>query len=152
VGLITSVVLAAPGCAARVPSQVCHVSPLGSRSEAATLLADVSQPVSQEDMVSNWEPAHSLVGDVVSGAQIAPCLPTLAVARLPLCHQRGGGPVHSWLDLLWCSLNPLFCEVRAFQGEVLSLFFPFSPWLSYSLGCYLTLAPSDCLQGILAWS
>ena len=50
--------------------------------------ADVSQPVSQEDMISNWEPTQ-FGGAAVSGAQIAPCLPTLAVARLPLCHQLG---------------------------------------------------------------
>ena len=28
----------------------------------------------------------------------------------------------------------------------------FSPWLSHSLGFYLRLAPSDCPQGIRAWS
>ena len=41
--LITSPVLAArsPRFTGRVPSQVCHVSPLGSPSQAATLLADV---------------------------------------------------------------------------------------------------------------
>ena len=33
----------------------------------------------------------------------------------------------------------------------LSLFFPLKLWLSHSLGCYLTLAPSDCPQGIQAW-
>ena len=37
-----------------------------------TLLADVNDPGSQEDVVSNCEPAHSLVEDVVSGAEIAP--------------------------------------------------------------------------------
>ena len=52
-----------PGCAVRSRSQVCCVSPLGSRSQAATLLADVNHPGSQEDVVSNWEPAHSLVED-----------------------------------------------------------------------------------------
>ena len=36
----------------------CHVSPLGSWSQAATLLADVNHPGSQEDMVSNWVPAQ----------------------------------------------------------------------------------------------
>ena len=57
---------------------------------------------------------------LVSGAKIgaAPCLPTLAVACLPLClwWRRCGGmggwerPVHSMLALLWHLLNPLFCE------------------------------------------
>ena len=49
------------------------------------LLADVNRPGSQEDLVSNWEPAHSLVEDAISGAEIFPCLPALAVARLSLC-------------------------------------------------------------------
>ena len=42
---------------------------------------------SQEDLVSNWKPAHSLVEDTVSGAEISPRLLTLAVACLPLCLQ-----------------------------------------------------------------
>ena len=49
------------------------------------------RPGSQEDLVSNWEPAHSLVEDAVSGALIAPCFPALAVACLPLCLWRGMG-------------------------------------------------------------
>ena len=43
------------------PSQVCPVPPLGSRSQAEILLADVNHSASQEDLVSSWEPAHSLV-------------------------------------------------------------------------------------------
>ena len=50
---------------------------------------------SQEDLVSNSEPAHNLAHDAVSGAEIAPCLLALAVAHLPLCLQRGKGPVRS---------------------------------------------------------
>ena len=61
-------------------------------------------------MVSNWEPAHSSVEDAISGAKIAPCLPALAVTRLPLCLQRREEPVRSQLALLWCSLNLLFYE------------------------------------------
>ena len=75
-----------------------------------TLLADVNRPVSQEDLVSNWEHAHNLVEDAISGSEIAHCLPALAVTRLPLCLWWGNGPVRSWLALLWYSLNPLFCE------------------------------------------
>ena len=113
VHLITYPVLAAqfPGCAVRAPTQVCCVSPLRSWSLAATLLADVNCPGSQEDLVRNWKPAHSLVGDVVSGAKIASCLLALAVAHLPLCLQLGNGQVHSWLALLWYLLNPLFREL-----------------------------------------
>ena len=64
-----------------------------------TLLVDVNRPGSQEDLVNNWEPAHSLVEDAVSGAEIAPRLLALAVACLPFC---------LWLALFWYSLNPLF--------------------------------------------
>ena len=45
-----------------------------------TLLMDADTPGFQEDLVSNWEPAHSLVEDAVSGAEFTPCLPALAVA------------------------------------------------------------------------
>ena len=93
-------------------SQACRVSPLGSWSLAATLLADVNHPESQEDLVSNWEPARSLVADV-SGAEIAPFLLALAAARLPpAClpaSSRGWAGPHP-LALLWYSLSPLFCE------------------------------------------
>ena len=54
--------------------------------------ADVNCSGSQEDLVSNWEPARSLVGDAVSGAEFAPCLLALAVARLPSCLWQGMGP------------------------------------------------------------
>ena len=91
-----------------------------------TLLADVNCPGSPEDLVSNWEPAHSLVDDAISRAKIAPCLPALAAACLPLYLWWGEGPVHSQLGLLWCWLIPLFYErarlcLRAFHGKVLSL-------------------------------
>ena len=69
----------------------CAVSPLGSWSVAATLLVDVNCPRSQEDLVSNWGPAHSLVEDAISGAEIAPLPPALVVARLPLCLWQGMG-------------------------------------------------------------
>ena len=53
------------------------------------LLAYVNLPGFQEDVVSNWEPAHILVENAVSGAEIASCLPALAVAHLPPA--SGGG-------------------------------------------------------------
>ena len=64
-------------------SQVCCVSPLGSWSLAATLLADVNCPGSQEDLVSNWESAYSLVENAISGAEFTLCLLALVVAHLP---------------------------------------------------------------------
>ena len=76
--LIISLVPAAwfSRCAVRAPSQVCHLSPLGSWFQAVTLLVDVNHSRSQEDVVSIWEPAHSLVEDAISGAKTgaAPCL------------------------------------------------------------------------------
>ena len=67
------------------------------------------------------------------------------------------------LALLWNALSPLFCEwglqclrLELFVGTFslsLSLFFSsLSLWLAHSLGCYSTLAPSDCPQGIQAQS
>ena len=65
----------------------------------------------QEDLVSNWHPAHSLAGDVVSGVEIAaaPYLP-LFWAPASLHPQRAVNG--SQLALLWYLLghNPLFCE------------------------------------------
>ena len=95
-----------------------------------TLLADVNHLGSQEDEVSNWEPAHSLVEDAISGAKIVSHLLALAGAHLPLCLQWGKGLVHILLALLWCSLNPLFCEQARLLRESslsLSLFFFFFP-------------------------
>ena len=107
-------------------------------------------------MVSNWEPAHSLVEDAVSGAEIAraPCLPAVAVAHLPLPQGREGR-CGIQLALLWYLLAPLFCEctVQAldpFAGKVWVFFW--SLWRSHGLGCYLRLAPSDCSQDIQAHS
>ena len=67
-----------------------------------TLLVDVNRSGSQEDLVSNWEPVRSLVEDVVSGAEFAPCLPAPAVARLPLCLWKGmvAGPVPATSSLV----------------------------------------------------
>ena len=64
----------------------CLMSPLETWSQVVTLLADVNHIGSQEDMVSSWEPAHSLVEDVA-----APCLLTLVVTSLPLCLWAGRG-------------------------------------------------------------
>ena len=139
--LVTSLVPASwfPGYTTRVMSQLCPGSPLSGWYLAATLLADVNCPGSQEDLVNNWEPAHSLVEDAVSGAEIAPCLLALAVTRLPLCLQQGRGPVRTQLALLCYLLNPLFCEqarrhlrLELFVGNSLSLSLSLalSPFLS----------------------
>jgi len=58
---------------------------------AATLLIDVNISGSQEDLVSNWEPAHSLVKNAISGAKSALFLLALAIACLPPWLQWGMG-------------------------------------------------------------
>ena len=71
--------------------QVCWVSSLGSCSLSAAFLADVNHPESQEVLVSNWEPAPSLVEDAISEAKVASCLPALAVTHLPPYLQQAVG-------------------------------------------------------------
>ena len=121
---------------------------------AVCLLVDVNRPKSQERLVTNWEPAHSLVEDAVSGAEIAPRLPTLAVTWLPLCFQWGrgrstAGQLSSGIHSILCSVSGPSCASELFVGRFsLSLFFFTSFWLYHSFCCYLTLAPSDCPQGI----
>ena len=79
-----------------------------------TLLANVNRPGSQEDTVGSWQTAHSSVGGVVSGAEIAValCLLPLAVAHLPLGSRVGRVVNGSRLALIWYLLgrNLLFCE------------------------------------------
>ena len=81
-----------------------------------TLLVVVNHPGSQEHLVSNWEPARSLVEDAVSGAEIAPFQLWLA----PSCPQQEMG-WSSLLALLWYSFSPLFWE-QAQQCLRLGLF------------------------------
>ena len=82
-------------------------------------------------MVSDWEPANSLVEDAWS---LGPRLPLAFLLWLShTCLSASGvgkGPVHSCLALLWYLLNPLFCEqtrlhvrLEPFTGKVLFLFF-----------------------------
>ena len=66
--------------------------PLGSCSLAATLLADVNHPGSQEDLVSNWEPAHSLVEDAISGAEFGPRWLWLSAACLSASGEEWADP------------------------------------------------------------
>ena len=114
-----------------------------------TLLADVNHPGSQEDMVSNWKPAHSLVEDTHLWDQDwSSHLPSNSgchsPASLPPTEGREQRAVHSRLALLWYCLSPLFCEqhrlcFKAFCGKVLFFFFP-PLWLSHTLGCCLNVS------------
>ena len=75
----------------------------------------------------------------------------------PTCLSTPGGReglVCSRLSLLWCLLNPLLCEQAMLRLRLELFTRKFSLSLSGypSLGCCLTLAPSDCPQGIQAQS
>ena len=92
--LITSLIPATqfPGCAMRALTQVCFVSPLRSWSQAVPLLADVNHPGSQEDVVSKWEHAHSLVELASLWGRDCPLAfwlwllhTCLSAAHMPLC-------------------------------------------------------------------
>ena len=82
-------------------------------------------------MVSNWEPAHSLVEDACLWNQdwsspLSSGSGCHTIASLPLV--GGRGLVCSQLALLWYSLNALFCEqarlcVRAFHWKVIFFLF-----------------------------
>ena len=76
------------------------------------VLVDVNLLGSQEVLVCNRQPVHSLVENSASGAEIAaaPCLPALVITSLPLCLHVGRGRYADRLALLGYSLNPLFCE------------------------------------------
>ena len=71
-------------------SQVCQL--LGSWSLAKTLPADVNHPESQEVLISNWEPACSLVGDAISGAEFAPFWLWLPLSCLPVSGRGWADP------------------------------------------------------------
>jgi len=101
--------LPAPAAVSRVPRS----SPPGSWSQAVIFLADVNHPGSQEDLVSIWEPAHSLVEDVISGLRLQQplaCRLWLSQACFSASRQGGAGTqpassplVFSQSFLLWAS-------------------------------------------------
>ena len=100
VRLITSLVPAAwfPGCRVGVLSQMCCVSPWG-----ADLFGRPSCGMSTiQDRSKTWLATGSLLTVWWRMPSLGPRLPllTLAVAHLPLCLQRGKGPVCSRLALL----------------------------------------------------
>ena len=66
---------------------------------------------------------------------------------LPLAED---GPVRSWLALLCSSSFFLRTGWQYLRLGLFAGYFSLSLLLSYSLSCYLTLAPSDCPQGIQA--
>ena len=160
--LCTSLVPAtqSPGRTARAPSWVCRVSPLGSWSQTLTLLADVNYSGSQEDVVNNF----NLLTLWWSIRSLGPRLQWpfafwlwLSHTYLPLCLWGERALKGSQFSVLWYSLghNPLFCEHAsghhaALEPLVGKVLFFWSLWWAHPLDCYVTLAPSDCPQGIQA--
>ena len=101
----------------------------------------------RKSLIRDWKPVCSLVEDALSGLSL-PLSPPLCL--LP---PVGDGLVYSQLALLWnCSIFPLSWEriSSVFISVFCRLIFSLSLLLSYSLSCYLMLAPSDCPQGIQA--
>ena len=72
-------------------------------------------------MVSNREPAHSLVEYAVSGAEIAaaPCLLALAVAHLPLClGLYAAGQLSFGIHSILCSGSRPHIVLQPFTGKL----------------------------------
>ena len=135
-------------------SQVCGVS-------SGELISGCDPPGGCQDARKTWLATGGLLTVWWRMLSLGPRLPFSLKLWLSLaCFSASGsgeGPARSRLALLWCSLNPLLvlgpgCELEPFSGQILSLSFVFPLWKSHSLGCYLTLAPSDYPQGIQAWS
>ena len=101
---------------------------MGSWSQAAALLAHINHPGSQEDLVSNWEPANSLVEDAVSELRLPLVFWLWLFVCLPLCLRRGEGLVRSQLALFGirstlCSLSEPGCMLGQSLLRENSLFF-----------------------------
>ena len=118
-------------CDSPISSVPCVSS--GKLTSGCYLLADVNCPGSQEDVVSNWEPAHSLVENAGLGLRLQQPLAFsfwLSLACLS-ASGAGEGPVCSRFPLLWYSLNHLFCErarlrIRSFHRKFSLSFFSLS--------------------------
>ena len=83
---------------------VCLVSVLGSWPLAATLLADVDHPESQEVFGQKLGAHLQFARGAESVAEFAPFPSPLPPAS------SGGGPALHWLALLWNCSVPLFCK------------------------------------------
>ena len=107
-----------------------------------------------QDPRKTWLATGSLVTVWWRMLSLGPRLPlAFRLWLLPTCLSASGWEVGwSAASYLSSGICSILCSVsRPGCGGVLSLSF-FSLWLSHSLGCYLTLALSDCPQGIQAWS
>ena len=110
---------------------VVPVSPLGSWSQAVTLLADVNHPGSQEDAVSNWEPANTWWKMQSLGPRLQQPMSSSSGCCKPASLPPGAGQglyTASWLSFgicsILCSVHGPGCGLEPFMGEFsLSLFF-----------------------------
>ena len=109
--LITSLVPASqfPGYTVKAPLMCAFCLFWGAdlRLQPSWQMSTFQEP---RNFVSNWKPAHNLVEDAISGAEIAPHFLALAVACQPIFLWQEDGPVHSQLAFLWYLLSPLFWE------------------------------------------
>ena len=111
----------------------------GGWSQAATLLADVNSPGSQEDMVSNWEPAHSLLEDAISGAKIAPPPPAIRLWLLPACLSASGLQIFCLKNQLIALLGFPYIWLFAFSCCL-------SNYLTFTILTGIGLLGSSCLE------
>ena len=82
------------GSVSRAPQGHCPrwaLSLLGSWPQAVTLLANGNCPGSWEDMVKDWQPAHSLAGDADSGVDCSSPLPSTSGCHTCLSGSMAGG-------------------------------------------------------------
>ena len=146
----------APRCALSVQSQVDRESP-----QEASLGRETPgryEPFRlQEDVVNDWQPVHSLMGAAVSGTEIAmaPCVPTLGIVHMPLfppgeCLKQ----LPACSPLVFTRAQSFVCECTRGHSAALEpsrgkgLCFSLSLCHSHGLSCFVTLAPSECPQGI----
>ena len=91
-----------------------------------TLLADVNHPGSQEDVVSNWEPAHSLMEDAgLWGREWSSPLPSGSgchpLASLPLVAGRdlsAAGQLSFGIRSILCSVRGPGCKLEPFLEKL----------------------------------
>ena len=113
-------------CTARAQSQVCHVSPMGSWSQSVTLLTDVNHPGFQEDVVSNWKPAHSSVENGLCGQDFSSPLSSgsgyplpafLPLGRESPIQQPACSPLVFVQSFVLWTYQGSPCGIRAFHGK-----------------------------------
>ena len=145
-----------PGCA---PASRCAVCPFWG----GDLWLRLSWWMSTiQDPKKTWLVTESLLAIWLGMPSLGPSLPLsfrlwLAPACLPASGRGWAGPqlassllIFSQSFVLWAGWQCLRLELFAGKFSLPFYFFPL--WLSHGLGCYLTLAPSECSQGIQAQS